>query len=179
MRASTANRMLRPEKWRTIIPDIIKLGYDIVLIDNPGVYQLYENEITNYFPGEEKDHIWNLCKFTKTIKHSIAVISQAEMVVGIDSALVHIGAALNKPVVGVYGPFSSGVRLAYYSPCIAVEPKDVKCEMYPCFYHQDELSMGFCDYIRFSAFPDCMEKIDENDILKAIKNMKEIIEENK
>lgn len=172
LRASTGNRMLRTEKWRNIIPQIIDMGYDIVFLDDPNFHALYENEIINYFPNL-KDHIWNLCKTTKGLKQTITIISQADAVIGIDSALIHIAACFKKPIVGIYGPFIPSVRLKYYSNCLFVIPdKDkVKCELFPCFFHQDELSMGHCDYVRFHDFPDCMEKIDENDIIVSLKEV--------
>lgn len=172
LRASTGNRMMRVEKWRNIIPEIINLGYDIVFIDIPEFYGLYENEIINYFP-HLKDHIWNLCKTTKSLKYSITIISQADAVLAVDSALIHVGACFNKPLVGVYAPFTPDVRLSYYNNCKSVTPdkKDVKCENFPCYYHQDEISMGYCDYARFGAFPDCSEKIDENKIITELKNV--------
>jgi ADP-heptose:LPS heptosyltransferase len=170
LRASTGNRMMRVEKWRNIIPQIVELGYDIVFVDSPEFFNLYENEVINYFP-HLKDNIWNLCKTTKSLKHSITIMSQAEAIIAVDSALIHIGASLKKPLVGVYAPFTPEVRLSYYDNCDWVTPKNVKCELFPCFFHQDELMMGHCDYVRFQSFPDCSEKIDEYEIVDKLKKV--------
>jgi ADP-heptose:LPS heptosyltransferase len=172
LRASTGNRMIRSEKWREVIPQIIELGYDVVFLDNPGFYNLYETEIVNYFP-HLKENIWNLCKATKNLKYSISIISQAKAVIAIDSALAHVAGAMNIPLLGIYGPFDPDTRLKYYDKYEVVTPKNVNCELFPCHFHQDELHMGQCDYVKFQAFPDCMEKIDENEIVEKFKKLME------
>ncbi len=51
------------------------------------------------------EHIINLCA-DMSIQDSLALIKEMDFVLGVDSGTLHLGASLNKPVIGIYGPMS-------------------------------------------------------------------------
>jgi len=173
VRASTSNRMIQSEKWVYITENLIDLGYDVVFIDTPDFYDLYNNDIILKLPEEKRIHTYNLSKIAKGLKYTISIISKSDAVIGIDSALIHIGGALDKPVLGIYTAFTGDVRINTFDRYEYVQPKNCKCILYPCYYHQDELSMGYCEYARFGDFPDCVTKVDEKEIIEKFKKLME------
>jgi len=62
----------------------------------------------------------------------IAVIQNALMVIGPDSSMVHIGGALGRNVLGLFGPTNPGVRLHY--PSVHCLGKFDGCERQYCWY---------------------------------------------
>jgi ADP-heptose:LPS heptosyltransferase len=62
-----------------------------------------------------------------TLEETVAFISLASLVVGIDSGLLHIAAALRIPAVGVFGPTSPWLRFSPESSCSFIV-SGVKCQ---------------------------------------------------
>lgn len=86
-------------------------------------------------PGDIKGQIKgavNLSQHGLNLRQSAAVLDTCDVVVAPDSALCHIGAALGKPVVALYGPFPSGLRVAGHPNVKAIEGR---AECAPCFWH--------------------------------------------
>lgn len=169
VRASTSNRMIPTVKWRSIVSDVVGMGYDVVFLDTPNFHELYENDIINMLSESVRPHVKSLCKSVKGLKHTIAAMSMCSGVIGIDSSLVHIAGALGKPVVGIYTAFTGDVRITTFKHYDYVNSSGCECVFYPCYYHQDEISQGHCDYIRFGEFPDCVVKVDEKEVSRKFK----------
>lgn len=167
IRASTGNRMLPPQSWMPIIREIVKNNFDVVFVDDEHFKELYNKDFLNQLP-DCAGRVHNLCKYIKSMKQTIGIIASSDGVIGIDSALIHIGAALNKPIIGIYGPFRAEVRLKYYKNCEWVEPKNLECECakWPCFFHQDEISQQLCEYMNFHLPPQCMMEISIDEIIE-------------
>ena len=49
-----------------------------------------------------------------------------------DSMFIHIAGALGIPVIGIYGPFHSNVRMKYFKNAVGI---DIDCGCSPCFKH--------------------------------------------
>jgi ADP-heptose:LPS heptosyltransferase len=74
-------------------------------------------------------------------RQSAAILGTCDMVVAPDSALFHLGGALNLPTLGLYGPFPPQLRAT--SPCQKAIVGEVPCS--PCFFHalrQNEFPVG-------------------------------------
>jgi len=67
-------------------------------------------------------------------------------VVAADSAFVHLAAALEKPCVGLWGPFSYESRAKYYPKHYDVrhEQNHMVCPHAPCFTHGYRLPLQKC-----------------------------------
>ncbi|OGH98453.1 MAG: lipopolysaccharide heptosyltransferase II [Candidatus Melainabacteria bacterium GWF2_32_7] len=77
----------------------------------------------------------NLCG-KLSIQDSMALISRMNFVVGVDSGTLHIAAAMNTPVIGIYGPMNpekwkawGDIHTALYSniPCVPCDLRSKKC----------------------------------------------------
>jgi hypothetical protein len=97
-----------------------------------------------------------------TVRQSLTLVNRYDMVVGPDSFLLHAAGALRKPMVGLYGPFPSALRIAYFENAIGLEAK-VPCS--PCFLHDSEPCI--------KGFPSpCYSLVDVVDIFQAIDYLK-------
>jgi heptosyltransferase-2 len=99
-------------------------GYSVWLIGSPGDAAIGA-EIERLSPGASRD----LCGRT-TLGEAIDVLASAQLVVSNDSGLMHVAAALGKPIVALYGS-SSPVFTPPLSPEARVLKLDLPCS--PCF----------------------------------------------
>lgn len=86
----------------------------------------------NILAGIEKNHsddIKNLCGQT-TLEDAIDLMATADQVISNDSGLMHLAAALQKPLIALYGPTSPA-----FTPPLSEQAKtlSIKVECGPCF----------------------------------------------
>jgi len=62
-----------------------------------------------------------------TLEESIALISLCDLLIGIDSGLLHIAAALRRPAIGIFGPTTPHFRFSANSSCSFVV-SNVDCQ---------------------------------------------------
>ena len=97
-----------------------------------------------------------------TVRQSMILALRYNLVVAPDSFMVQVAGALDKPLIGLYGPFPSEVRMKYFKNAVGLDPK-VACS--PCFKHD------FRACIR--GFPSpCFTQIPIETLLKAVDYMK-------
>ncbi len=114
-----------PEQYYAELAQILRSkGYSIWLIGSPK-----DKEIADKIVALGNPQAVNLCGATD-LGDAIALISSADLVVSNDSGLMHIGAALGRPMVAMFG--SSSPR---YTPPLSEKAQvlrlDLPCS--PCF----------------------------------------------
>jgi ADP-heptose:LPS heptosyltransferase len=78
----------------------------------------------------------NVIKVKKPIRQSIALASQCERLVVVDSSFLHISAALNVPTVAVFGAISGQLRVKDYPNVQLLAPSKSEFPCYPCWRHE-------------------------------------------
>lgn len=101
------------------------------------------------------DNLFNLCGETK-LDEAIDILATADQVVSNDSGLMHIAAALQKPLVAIYGPTSPNFTPPL-APTATIAQTYVDCG--PCFQRD-------CP----EKHHNCMRKISSEHILRLIKD---------
>lgn len=81
---------------------LIKQGYQIILFGSSQDYDLGK-KIMKFFTKKEKKFCYNLTSST-TLEQAIYLLDSCCAVVSNDSGLMHISAALNRPLLALYGP---------------------------------------------------------------------------
>jgi ADP-heptose:LPS heptosyltransferase len=92
------------------------------------------------------------------VRKSIVLANRYNLILSPDSFMVQVAGALDKPLIGLYGPFPSEVRMKYFKNAIGMESK-VVCS--PCFQHD------FRPCIKGHPSP-CFSLLEPDDILQAI-----------
>lgn len=176
LRASSPSRAMDDAKWEVIFKELNKLGYKVVILDKLRFGMFYHRLIKR--GGYDKDMVIELTKHSKDISVVSSIISMSSAVIGIDSSFLHIGAALGKPVIGIYGPFLGDLRMRYYNNSAFVEPKEKKCPLQPCFFHQEDVRK--CPSLQLKQYPACLSNIDESEVISKFKELlgvEDIVEE--
>lgn len=159
--ARWASKRWPAEKFGALIK---KIPIPCVIAGTRGDRKISEKIIASFNKGTSKknigneDHVIDLCGKTD-LKELTALLAGAKAVVSNDSGPLHIAAALNRPVVAVFGPTDPEKTGPYgwqANKKLTVLKAPVTCG--PC---------------RNKNCPDliCMEKISANKVLKALKDL--------
>jgi ADP-heptose:LPS heptosyltransferase len=167
IRATSPIRMMELSKWKIIIDGILDLGFNVGFLDDAVYSNIYDNLFVEY--NLDRSRVFNLSLQSKDIKHAISILNLSAGVVGVDSAFIHIAAALKKPVVGIYGPFLGETRMKYYKNASWVEPKETECPLFPCFFHHFQTNN--CPFVRSRQPVKCLQAISESSVLDKIKEL--------
>jgi len=183
-----SSSLLRDYPYEKMIEVMYRLqeltGYKIVILTHPNYRAMIEHEIRLYndFVSQwpkKLDYI-NLAGIT-SYRESAAVLALSAGLIGIDSSLAHLAAALAVPSVTIYGPFRAEWRTLYNQNNISLQNQQV-CPNAPCAYHtqpgnQDGLPYIKCtdnnrfpQYIR-DRFCRVMASVTEDDIVRAFETL--------
>lgn len=127
LRASHIVRCILPQQLHEIIDLIIKRGHIVGLLGSKG-----DAEIANLLGFNNNPQVIHFYKESDTFRDTIAQISLTSAVIGPDSGVLHLAAGLGKPLVGLFGPFLSRLRISYY-PYASGFDTHIPCG--PCFLH--------------------------------------------
>jgi ADP-heptose:LPS heptosyltransferase len=157
METSSPLRNYPKEKFKPII-DILaqEENVKVVLIGSE-----QHNLIAQFYKGNSQ----NIVMATRfNVRQSIVLATRYDLIVSPDSFMIQTAGALDKPLVGIYGPFASEVRMKYFKNSIGLDPS-VVCS--PCYKHD------FRPCIK--GFPSpCFTQISVEDMLQAIDYQKHI-----
>lgn len=153
--SSTSLRSLSGNKWCEIIKNINDRNYNVGILDAKSNQVKWDFFINTNFKGNTK--IKNLSKHSHDINCASSFVSLSSGVIGVDSALTHISAALKVPTVGIYGPFKSELISKYYTKYTSINPPEGwnECGNYSCGLTPTESYK--CPYIKSGKSPGCME----------------------
>lgn len=90
--------------YATLARNLIELGYHVLLLGAANEHFVTE-KIVAALTDEQRQHCTDLAGKT-TLEQTIDIIAASAAVVSNDSGLMHIAAALAKPLVALYGPTS-------------------------------------------------------------------------
>ena len=130
IQASSPKRSYPAEKVIELIRKLVK--------DNCRVYLFggkFQVDFAKYLENEFKKEtglVQNLVSPSSSVRDAIVLASFMDLIIAPDSSFVHIAGALGIPLIGLYGPFPSVLRLKYYTKAIGL---DASTSCSPCFKH--------------------------------------------
>lgn len=99
------------------------------------------DRIINQLPREKKRQAVNASRHLPSLAEAAALIGEMDLVIGPDSSMLHVAAAQRKPLIGLYGPFHSDLRLRYYKNAVGLDAMTLcefgRSDYKSCFIHGD------------------------------------------
>ena len=142
-----------PTRWRQIIKFLLSSNFEVLLSCGPDIKEISKIEkMAEGLPG---------VKFTRgqtTLRELGVLIKNASLFAGVDTVAMHIAAAVQTPVVALFGPSSE------WSWAPWQVPQRLVLGNCPCKINQKFV----CDKSRI--FP-CMDDIDYQEVVKAIEEL--------
>ena len=150
METSSPLRNFPKEKMKVVVELLLKEGFKIVLIGIPD-----HGMLASFYKGNNPNVIPAL---NFNVRQSMILANRYNMVITPDSFMVQVAGALNKPLIGLYGPFPSEVRMKYFKNAIGLDPK-VVCS--PCYKHDFRTCI--------KGFPSpCFTQTTIEDVIQAV-----------
>ncbi|WP_438971458.1 lipopolysaccharide heptosyltransferase II [Methylophaga sp.] len=117
-----------PEHYATLAEHFLTEGWQIIILGSKADQKTAE-EITEHIATDKQDNLFNLTGKT-TLEDAIDLLGTADSVVSNDSGLMHIAAAMQRPLVALYGPTSPS-----FTPPLADNARILQIEVDcgPCF----------------------------------------------
>ena len=158
-RASSVIRTPNPDVWVQVVNYLTEKNHKVILIDSPKNHNKIDEIIKKC---DNQSSIFNFTKDSKSLSCMISMTYLSKLCISVDSSLIHITASLNKPGIGIYGPFPGSIRLSTYP---TVEWVDCISDCSPCFKHNHnpcELSKdGYCISFNNLPFENLIQKIEK------------------
>ncbi len=153
--ASKMTKRWPSEYFAGLGDDLIQMNYRVVLVGGSQdrsicnrIAEIMENTPEN-FAGE-----FSLQETASLIDTSILLVSN-------DTGVMHMGSALQKPVVAIFGPTTHHLGFSPFRTQAIVVEKSLSCR--PCSYHGTDV----CPKSHFR----CMKDIHVKDVLEATQNL--------
>jgi len=160
LRASSPIRCPRLSIWKKIIDNITDKNINVIITDSKTQKETINSFISTL---NNKDKVFNFSEHSAEISDTIALVSTAALVVGVDSSLVHIAESTGVKSFGIYGPFKGELRLGTYKNAKWI---DAQATCAPCFKHGN----GLCSN-SFLGHPRCFDNLNIEDINRTIEGM--------
>ncbi|MFO7599370.1 MAG: glycosyltransferase family 9 protein [Candidatus Desulfacyla sp.] len=138
---------------------VASLSDDFMVFLIGGEAQWHEmDSIISHLPQQKQQQAVNASRYLPTLAEAAALIGEMDLVIGPDSSMLHVAGAHRKPLIGLYGPFPSALRLKYYKNAIGLDSMTL-CEFgrgqySSCFEHGE----GECSLARKTGqfYSPCM-----------------------
>lgn len=128
-------------KFKKLIKLLSVHNIDIILIGG----KLEENLLPELKEFKDIPNIFNFVG-KLNMKESIDMISGLDYIVGVDTGMMHVAAALNIPTISIYGPTNPNVTAPYRNSGILIENQEIckycygtklyiSCEHRKCLYN--------------------------------------------
>jgi ADP-heptose:LPS heptosyltransferase len=154
--SSSPIRNYPTHKFVPVIEYLISKDYDVYLFGSSN-----QDIPTNFLLSQFKSNVY---KIIGELRDAIVISKLMDYFIAPDSMFIHIAGALNVPLIGIYGPFHSSLRMKYFKKSIGIDSKTA-CS--PCFKH------GFASCVKGSPSP-CFSLITPEIVIEAFKKLENL-----
>lgn len=153
--ASKMTKRWPSESFAILGKRLQRMNYQIVLVGGDQDRQICEDLVNGMeYPPENFSGRLSLQK-------TAALIAESNLLISNDTGVMHMGAALKKPVVAIFGPTTRHLGFMPFRTRSIVVEKSLACR--PCSYHGTDA----CPKGHFR----CMKDIQVEEVLEAAKNL--------
>lgn len=101
-----------------------------------------------------------------TLRQAISLIYLMDLVITVDTGILHIAGAFDKKIIALFGAFDAKLRCGYFKNCNVIQLTEQVCPK-PCFSHRD-----YCKVIKKDlTHPPCMKKITVDIVKEKIREI--------
>lgn len=139
LRASSPIRTLPYNLSADIIKKLTARGFKVFLLESFD----RKNEVARFIQHFNLLNVVDTSPYSDNFERLAGIISLMDLFIGPDSSGTHIAAGLGVPIVGLYGPFRSELRLKYYKNAVGIDAQAQRCDQgRGCYMHEYRL----CDF---------------------------------
>jgi ADP-heptose:LPS heptosyltransferase len=139
LRASSPIRTLPPQLNAEIIKKLTDKGFKVFLLESMD----RKNDTARFINHFQLQNVVDCSPYSDNFERLAGIISLMDLFVGPDSSGNHLAAGLNIPLVGLFGPFRSALRLKYYKNAVGIDAMAQRCnDGNGCYQHSYDL----CDF---------------------------------
>ena len=129
--SSSPIRNYPPYHYIKVATVLAEKGYQVYFFGGVNQTRQIEDVIREITRNEALS--MNVFNFSQPgLRGSLVGASFMDCFIAPDSMFVHVAGAFGIPVIGIYGPFHSALRMKYFKNAIGI---DVDCGCSPCFQH--------------------------------------------
>lgn len=166
LRASSIVRTLPSSILADILKELVKNDYHIYLLDDARRYTDAVKFIKDF--GLDSPNIHNVVNYSLDFNKMLALIKLCDMTIAPDSSGVHFAGCTDTPVIGLYGPFRSQLRLKYYNNAVGIDALPFRCGE-GCFQHQNTLCQ-FANEMDMNIAP-CWSLLDPIKVVEVVNTL--------
>jgi len=130
--STTLLRNYPPNHSVELVKTMANMGIKVILLGGRG-----ESDKADFLRNSVEDkskrrNVVNAAPQCYDFGYTVAAVSLLDVLIGVDSACVHLAGGLQIPLIGLYGPFHSRLRIPYYKNAIGFDAQ-LRCA--PCCIH--------------------------------------------
>ena len=149
LRASSPIRTLPPHLNADIIRKLVSKGFKVFLLESMD----RKNDVARFIHSFQLQGVVDTSPYSDNFERLAGIISLIDLVICPDSSGTHIAAACGIPIVGLYGPFRSQLRIKYYPNAVGIDAMAQKCDNgNGCYSHEYKLC-SFADELGIQWAP--------------------------
>lgn len=152
VKTSSPVRDIPPDIWHGVVKRLL-IGHPHICVYIFGSQDDAVIAAKIDIPPYGKGRVLPYYQAVRCFRDNVALVSNMDLIIGGDSSGLHMAAAFDKPMVGLFGSFRSDLRLKYYRNAVGIDTR-VKCA--PCFLH----GSFSCDNSDVKGFGYCMRIFD-------------------
>lgn len=166
LRASSPIRTLPYNLSAEIIKQLSDKGFKIFLLESVD----RKDEASKFIQYFKLDGVVDTSPYSDNFERLAGIISLMDMFIGPDSSGTHIAAALNIPIVGLYGPFRSYLRLKTYKNAVGIDAMPQRCNNgNGCYQHEYRLC-NFADELGIQHAP-CWNMMNSSLVVSEVEKL--------
>jgi len=160
-RSSSPFRNVQRDIWIELVRGLLAEGHPVGFIDSASSAAALDAFIATHF-GQDASRVHNLAPLAGTIRHTLEICRASALVIGVDSSVINLAAALGKPSMGLYTCFPGELRLSHFPGARIIQSTYNGCGVAPCFHHVDGPK---CVDVRNGKVAGCLAGFDAAEIL--------------
>lgn len=164
-RSSSLFRNIKKEIWIELVGGLLAEGFPVGFIDSASSAAALENFIATNF-DKHSTPVHNIAPLAPTIRHTLEICRASAVVIGVDSSVINLAAALGKPCIGLYTCFPGKLRLSHFPRARILQSTYKDCGIAPCFHHVDGPK---CVDVRDGKVAGCIGGFDASQILGEVR----------